>query len=118
MAFGQLTEVGRKKNNTGNRYKIDGNWYYPSRTCNTDGIQAGMQVEFESSFGGNDGKLRILNRVRPGGVPSQQHSTPNGHGAPGHLPQVQVAVLSPLDDSGMRFVSNLVGSAIMAGKVE
>src|SRR5690348_7683480 len=117
MSFGQLTEVGRTKNNTGPKYKIDGQWYYPARSCNTDGLQPGMQVEYEMSWGGNDGKLRILDRVRPAGVPPQSNGNGSHRAAPSQ-PNIPTVALSPLDDSGMRFVSNLVGSAVMAGKID
>ena len=113
MSFGQLTEIGRNKSHSGNKYKIDGQWYYPDRSCNTDGIQAGMQVEYSSYMGGSDGKLRIVSMLRPGGVPAQSQ---NGQ-HPATPPAAQVT-LSPLDGEGMRFVSNLLAHAIAAGKVE
>ena len=113
MSFGQLSEIGRNKSNSGNKYKIDGQWYYPDRSCNTDGIQAGMQVEYSSYMGGSDGKLRIVSVLRPAGVPPSQ---PN-EAAKQPAPTAQVSI-SPLDGEGMRFVSNLLAHAIAAGKVE
>ena len=89
------------------KLKIDGKWIWPDKRCNLDGIEPGMQVEFEMSYGGSDGKLPILTKIWPKRA---------SNGAP--APAGTAIEVSPLDDSGMRFVSNLVGSAIMAGKVD
>lgn len=89
------------------KLKIDGKWIWPDKRCNLDGIEPGTRVEFEMTYGGSDGKLPILTKIWPSRAPQ----------APG-APAPMATVLSPLDDSAMRFISNLVGSAIMAGKVE
>lgn len=101
--FGTVNELGRTKTG-GPRLKIDGKWTYPSRTCNIDGIQAGGYVEYETSLGGNQGTLVILNRIRPAQAPA---------GTPSAAPQS-----AAVDEASLRFISNVVGSAITAGAIK
>lgn len=104
MSFGTFQEWG-KTSTGGPKLKIEGKWVFPDRKANLDGIEPGAYVEYETRQGGNDGKLTILNRIRP--------AQPSAGQKPA------AAVQSPAwDDSGMRFISNIVGSAIAGGKLE
>jgi len=106
-----VNEFGRSQK--GNpKIKLDGKWYPVGRN-NTDGIQPGMQVEVEyGSFpDSRTGQpVACINKIRP--APQAQQPKSNGHTPTGAVE------VSPLDDSGMRFISNIVGSAIAAGKIE
>ena len=98
--IGTVQEFGRSQK--GNpKIKIDGKWYPVGRN-NTDGIQPGSQVEVEyGSFRGNDGKdVACISSIRPSAAP---RNAPN---------------LPPFDEAELRFISNVVGSAITGGKVE
>lgn len=99
--IGTFQEWGRTSKG-GPKLKLDGRWVYPSRGCNTDGLNPGMAVEYETSMGGNDGKLVILNRIRP----APQGSAPPANNA------------APYDESELRFISNVVGSALTAGTIK
>jgi hypothetical protein len=102
--FGNFTEWG-KTSTGGPKLKIEGKWVFPDRKANLDALEPPLYVEYETRQGGNDGKLTILNRIRPATPP------------PGQKPPA--AVNAPVwDDSGMRFISNVVGSALAAGKLE
>lgn len=102
--FGTVNERGHTKTG-GPRLKIDGKWMYPDRRCNLDGIEPGGYVEYETSLGGNQGTLVILNRIRPAPRPA---GMPNGT-----APQS-----AAVEEASLRFISNVVGSAITAGVIK
>lgn len=110
MTLATVNEFGRSQK--GNpKIKLDGKWYPVGRN-NVDGIQPGSQVEVEyGSFpDSRTGEpVACINKIRP--APSAPKT--NGHAAP----PAGACEVSPLDDSGMRFVSNIVGSAITSGKI-
>jgi len=106
--FGRFQEWGRT-NNDGPKLKIAGKWLFPDRRCNLDGLNPGMEVEYETHMGGRDGKLPILDRIRPapaGSVPSL-----NGSGSP----QTGSTIT---DGDILRSVSNIVGNACAHGTLE
>jgi hypothetical protein len=110
------TVQGREFSKKGSlKLKIEGKWMFVGR-CNADGIDNGAYVEYETNTFGDRGNLIGLQSIRVVPRP-QQSSAPqsNGHAAP---PSNGGIELSPLDDSGMRFVSNVVGSAIAAGTLK
>jgi hypothetical protein len=102
--FGNFTEWG-KTSTGGPKLKIEGKWVFPDRKCNLDGLEPPLYVEYETRAGGDDGKLIILNRIRPAPPP------------PGQEPPKPVKTAG-WDDSALRFISNVVGSAITGGKCE
>lgn len=102
--FGLFQEWGRTSKG-GPKLKIDNKWVYPTRTCNMDGLNPGMQVEYETTPGGNDGKLTILQRIRP---------APAGSPVGSASPQTASTIT---DGDILRSVSNVVGSMAAAGQI-
>jgi len=103
------TVQGREFSKKGSlKLKIEGKWMFAGR-CNVDGIDTGTYVEYDTKTFGEKNNLIGIERIRVVPRP-QQNASSNGNG---HAPTGGVE-LSPLDDSGMRFVSNLVGIAILA----
>lgn len=100
--FGTVNERGHTKTG-GPRLKIDGKWMYPDRRCNLDGIEPGGYVEYETSLGGSQGTLVILNRIRPAPRPAGMPAAPQS---------------AAVDEASLRFISNVVGSAITAGVIK
>lgn len=100
--FGRFQEWGRT-NSDGPKLKIAGKWLFPDRRCNLDGLNPGMDVEYEIHMGGRDGKLPILDRIRP---------APRSNGA--GSPQTGSTIT---DGDILRSVSNVVGNACAAGKI-
>lgn len=82
--------------------KINGKYIFVGR-CNTDGIDKGSYVEYETNTFGNDGKLTGLLSIRL----AQQNGGAKSNGS-------QPAAPSFFDGDELRFISNVVGSAIMA----
>lgn len=105
MSFGRFQEWGRT-NSDGPKLRIGGKWVFPDRRCNLDGVNPGMDVEYETHMGGRDGKLVILDRIRPapaGSVPSSAGSAQGGS--------------TITDGDILRSVSNVVGQACAAGTI-
>lgn len=103
MSTGTVNETGRSQKGAP-KLKIDGRWYFAGR-CNVDGISAGDSVEFEGAAFGKDQRgndLWGLNKIRP--LPK---AAANG---------TNKGAVS--DDAEMRFISNVVGSALTGGKCE
>jgi hypothetical protein len=97
---GVVNERGASQRGTP-KLKIDGTWYVASK-LNLDGIESGSRVEFEpSTFPGQNGPVKCINSIRP-------VQASGGGGAPA---KVANAVS---DDATMRFISNIVGSAVTA----
>lgn len=101
--FGTFTEWGQTRNG-GPKLKIDGKWVFPQRGTNTDGLQPGMRVEYDTHLGGDKGTLVLLDRIRPAAQPPQS----NGPVFP---------IPPAYDEAELRFISNVVGSALTAGKL-
>jgi hypothetical protein len=110
------TVQGREFSKKGSlKLKIEGKWMFVGR-CNVDGIDTGAYVEYDTNTFGDRGNLIGLQAIRV--VPRPQNAAPaqsNGHAVPASNSGIE---LSPLDDSGMRFISNIVGSAITAGTLK
>lgn len=88
------------------KLRIAGRWVFPDRSCNLDGLEPGMNVEYETRMGGRDGKLTILTRIRP----APQQNRPNGSGS--------AQMGSTITDGDiLRSVSNVVGSLAAAGQI-
>jgi hypothetical protein len=101
---GVVNERGASQRGTP-KLKIDGTWYVASK-LNLDGIESGSRVEYEpGSFPGQNGPVKCINSIRP-----VQAASGNGATA-----KVANAVS---DDATMRFISNVVGSAITAGTLK
>lgn len=126
MPFATCNEFGQSlKGNP--KIKLDGKWFPVGRN-NIDGIVPGSQVEVEfGSF--PDSKtgqpVACINKIRPApmnghGMQGNYAPQPKPDSAPFKMPPSptgMVCEVSPLDDSGMRFISNLVGSAVTGGHV-
>lgn len=100
--FGTVQERCSSRNGKP-QLKINGKYIFVGR-CNTDGIDKGSQVEYETNTFGDGGKLTGLLSIRlaqPNGAPRS-----NGSQAP--------SPASFFDGDELRFISNVVGSAIMA----
>lgn len=109
MATGMVQEMNPSRSGASMRLKINGRWLVAGNRVNLDGVQKGSSVEYEEgSFAGQDGKpIPCINRIRP--APQA-----NGHGAaPSTVPKS-----CGLDEASLRFISNVVGSALAAGKIE
>lgn len=102
--FGTFQEWGQTRNG-GPKLKIDGKWVFPQRSTNTDGLQPGMKVEYETHLGGDKGTLVLLDRIRPA-----PQAPSNGAGPVFPIPPAY-------DEAELRFISNVVGSALTAGKL-
>lgn len=119
MPFATCNEFGQSlKGNP--KIKLDGKWFPVGRN-NIDGIVPGSQVEVEfGSF--PDSKtgqpVACINKIRPAPMNGQAAHAPQPSArAAQPAPAGTVCEVSPLDDSGMRFISNLVGSAVTGGHV-
>ncbi len=96
--IGTVQEKGVSKNGKP-KIKIDGKWYFAGR-CDISSIQPGQKIDFASSTFGEGGKFSGLDSWAL--VPSstaQPSATLSGY----------------MDESELRFVSNVVGSAITGG---
>lgn len=95
---GVVNERGASQRGTP-KLKIDGTWYVASK-LNLDGIESGSRVEFEpGSFPGQNGPVKCINSIRP---------VVGNNGTPAK------AATAVSDDATMRFISNIVGSAVTA----
>lgn len=96
------------------KLKIDNRWYFVGK-CNADGLENGMQVEFDSNTFGNDPSKPLygLNSIRPmsagSSAPASNDRAANGRSAP-----------PPSDDTKDRqiFVSALLKSALEGGHIK
>lgn len=115
---GYVQEMGRTKSGASAKLKINGTWTtVNNRSANIDGIQPGAYVEYQlGGFNGSDGKwIPTIDRIRPAQAPQGQ---PPGQGTAQAGSPVSRLKSASWDDSSMRFMSNLIGAAIMAGKIE
>lgn len=104
MSIVQVQEYGQSKN--GNpKVKASGNWYFLGRNLDKPPMGASVEIR-EGSFGDNN-QFKTIEAWRPtggnGSLPPQQNAQ-----APAAPPAGYV------DEASMRFISNCVGSAIMA----
>lgn len=101
MTIGTVNEFGRSQKGSA-KVKIDGAWYFVGK-CNTDGMEVGDRIEFESNVFGDRGNLHGLQTWKlVGPAPAKA----NGNAG------------AVSDDAEMRFCSNVVGSAIEAGLIK
>lgn len=106
MAIGTVNEFCQSRSGKP-QVKIDGAYYFVGK-CNIDGMSVGDKIEFESNLFGDRMTLKGLQTWKraQGAAPAAA----NGNGA-----RVINAVS---DDATMRFISNVVGSAITAGTIK
>lgn len=109
----------RAKSGKSWRVQLNGRWLTVSNRANLDGVEQGIYVEARmGGFNGNDGKwVPTIDAIRPAQAPQQP---PNGYQGtaspqPGNAPVSRLAS-AHWDDSALRFISNVVGCAITAGK--
>lgn len=100
--FGTVQERCSSRNGKP-QLKIGGKYIFVGR-CNTDGIDKGSYVEYETNTFGDGGKLTGLLSIRLA-------KSSNGSASPGPTPA------GGFDGDELRFISNVVGSAIMAKSV-
>lgn len=95
-----MTEAG--KTSTGKqKLKIGGHWYYLGRALKGASPAVGTAIDLKYSLFGDKGDLRSLEAWRPSqDAKAAQAATP---------------VPAGIDEASLRFISNVVGSAIMSG---
>lgn len=105
--FGVVQEMNPSKSGQSQRLKINNKWLVANYKVNLDGVSKGIHVEYEeSSFRGNDGKdVMTVARIRPaqGSVPKNGAIVPQS---------------ASVDEASLRFISNVVGSALTAGIIK
>lgn len=101
MTIGTVNEFCRSRSGKP-QVKIDGQYYFVGK-CNIDGMAVGDQIDFESNLFGDRGTLKGLQKWKKAG--------PAPVKANGNAGAVS-------DDAEMRFISNVVGSAIAAGAIK
>lgn len=117
--FGTVQEMNPSKSGKSMKLKINGKWLTAGGRVNLDGVSAGGYVEYEEgSFPGSDGTMiACINRIRPaqaGAAIAQQGSSQPPCGViNGGAPQS-----AAVDEASLRFISNVVGSAIAAKTIE
>lgn len=114
----------RSKSGKSWRLQVGGKWYTVSNRANLDGIQQGIYVECRmGGFSADNGNwIPTIEGVRPapapqGGYPPNprqggQNAANSLSGAPSKLASAH------WDDSSLRYLSNLVASAITAGNIK
>lgn len=121
---GYIQAKQRNQANTQWRIQIGGKWYGADRAANIDGCEQGSFVEYQ--LGGfnnrNTGQwVSTIARIRPASPPqagypaSQPQGGQNAANSPPATPPARLAS-AHWDDSALRFISNVVGCAIAAGK--
>lgn len=116
MAIGLVQERGHSQKGAP-KLKISGVWHFVGRT-NVDGIEPGMQVEYDAKPFGDKGTLSGLNSIRP--APQAQAPAMTT----GATWTTQTVARSPqtgstiMDGDILRSVSNIVGNACAAGSVK
>lgn len=106
--IGTVSEMGESKSHKP-KFKIDGRWYSAGK-CPVNGLGVGLKIEFEPSEYQYDGKtyygLESWRPVPQGPSPGDDART---------APRAPVAALEGLSEAELRFISNVVGSAITSG---
>lgn len=102
-AMGQVTEIGKTQKGK-MKFKIGGQWYYEGRALSGSYPNPGQSVEVRYTLFGDKGDLRSLEVWRP---------VSNGS-----APVASVQSATGLDEASLRFISNVVGSAITAGAIK
>lgn len=97
MAVGTVNEFCQSRNGKP-QVKIDGKYYFVGK-CNIEALSVGDKIEFEFNKFGNQGTLYGLQTWKP---------VRAANGSPAHTDN------AVSDDATMRFISNVVGSAIVA----
>ena len=121
MASENLTGYvqGRERAKSGKswRLQVGGKWYTVSNRANLDGIEQGVYVECRmGGFSADNGNwIPTIEVIRPAQAPRAQ--TPPPGGGSGHIAASRLAS-AHWDDSALRFLSNVVGSAITAGVIK
>lgn len=94
-ATGPVTEMGQTKSGK-SKFKIAGQWYFPGRLKTLPSV--GQTIALKYTLFGDRGDLRSLEDWKPmtnGAAPS-------------------IPVSAGVDEASLRFISNVVGSAITA----
>lgn len=93
------------------KLKLGGQWYSVSNRANLDGVEQDVYVEYRlGGFNGNDGKwITTVDAIRPAQAPAG-FRPPQGSGS-GPIAASKLAS-AHWDDSALRFISNVVGTAI------
>lgn len=117
--FGTVQEMNPSKSGKSQRLKINGKWLIANFKVNLDGVVPGASVEYEEgSFVGNDGTpVATVAKIRP----AQQSAYPpnqNGGGQNAANSPVTIPKSAPVDEASLRFISNVVGSALTAGIIK
>lgn len=122
--FGYVQARERSKSGKSWRLQVGGKWYTVSNRANLDGIQQGVYVECRmGGFPADNGSwISTIEGIRPaqapqGGYPPNPHQ--GGQNAANAPPGAPSRLASAhWDDSALRFLSNVVGSAITAGVIK
>lgn len=101
MAIGTVNEFCRSRSGKP-QVKIDGAYYFVGK-CNIDGMAVGDKIDFESNLFGDRMTLKGLQTWKKAG-----NAPPKANGNAGAVS----------DDAEMRFISNVVGSAITSGAIK
>lgn len=96
---GSVTELGQTKNGKP-KLKIGGQWYFMGKALNGALPSVGQTVELRYSLFGDRGDLRGLEAWKPATTAQPTKTT--------------VEANTGLDEASLRFISNVVGSAITA----
>lgn len=110
MSFGTVQERGRTQKGAP-KLKIDNKWMFVGRNCNTDGVEVGTYVEFETHTFGDQNNLVSLDRMRPA-------QKPNGSSNGGSQPSPSSPTTPPYDEAELRFISNVVGSGMTGQQIK
>lgn len=110
--FAYVQAKERSKSGKSWKLQLNGKWLSVSNRANMDGVEQGVYVEYQlGGFPGNDGKfIETVDRIRPAQAPAG--STPPSTAG---VSKLKAALW---DDSSLRFISNIVGSAITANRLE
>lgn len=100
-ASGPVTELGQTKNGN-KKFKIGGQWYFPGKALAGDVPAIGQSVELKYTLFGDKNDLRSLERWRTIAAAPQSQTQPS----------------TTLDGDSLRFISNVIGSALTAGQID
>lgn len=117
--FGKVQEVGTTQKG-GPKIKISGVWVYAAPQLDVSGLVVGREVEYWTKTFGKDNNLLGLEAWLPFQAGPQTAVATSGaplHPAPS-APREPIGTPSELTEAELRFVSNVVGSAIMSGAIK
>lgn len=115
--FGYVQARERSKSGKSWRLQVGGKWYTVSNRANLDGIEQGIYVECRmGGFSADNGNwIPTIEGIRPAQAP-RAPTPPQGRGSGPIVPSRLAS--AHWDDSALRFLSNVVGSAITAGVIK